>query len=127
MATVKSLKADVSSVRPSSERLGNGKLERLDNDKWSEGNFVCLVNIPDIINLFLPNGYQIVMSEFRLSLSYELYVFSPEWRCRTHKLLIKAHFRPIFDTMHNLLRLKYTSIRISEVFQISWIPSLFSM
>ena len=74
-----------------------------------------------------PNGYQIVMSEFRLSLSYELYVFSPEWRCRTHKLLIKAHFRPIFDTMHNLLRLKYTSIRISEVFQISWIPSLFSM
>ena len=67
------------------------------------------------------------MSEFRLSLSYELYVFSPEWRCRTHKLLIKAHFRPIFDTMHNLLRLKYTSIRISEVFQISWIPSLFSM
>ena len=65
---MKSLKADVSSVRPSSERLGNGKLERLDNDKWSEENFVCLVNIPDIINIF----YQTVIKSSCLSLDYHL-------------------------------------------------------
>ena len=29
--------------------------------------------------------------------------------------------------MHDSLRLNYTSIKISELFQISWIPSLFSM
>ena len=63
-----SLKADVSSVRPSSERLANDKLERLDNDKWSEGNFVCLVNIPDIINIF----YQTVIKSSCLSLHYHL-------------------------------------------------------
>ena len=63
-----SLKAGVSSVRPSSERLANDKLERLDNDKWSEGNFVCLVNIPDIINIF----YQTVIKSSCLSLDYHL-------------------------------------------------------
>ena len=64
-----SLKADVSSVRPSSERLANDKLERLDNDKWSEGNFVCLVNIPDIIKIFF---YQTVIKSSYLSLDYHL-------------------------------------------------------
>ena len=60
-ATVKNLKADVSSVRPSSERLGN--------DKWSEWNFVCQAQVCDLIdiNTILPKAYRIVISK---SISY---------------------------------------------------------
>ena len=61
LATVKNLKADVSSVRPSSERLGN--------DKWSEWNFVCQAQVCDLIdiNTILPKAYRIVISK---SISY---------------------------------------------------------
>ena len=73
-----SLKADVSSVRPSSERLANDKLERLDNDKWSERNFVCQTQVCDLIdmNTILPNAYRIVISE---SITYLRIVCFHSW------------------------------------------------
>ena len=94
MATLKSLKADVSGVRPSSERSSNDKY-RLGNDKWSERNFVCQTQVCDLIDMNTIYQTLIESSSLSLSLIYELYVFIPGWRCRTHKLLIKARFRPI--------------------------------
>ena len=94
MATLKSLKADVSGVRPSSERSSNDKY-RLGNDKWSERN--CLPNTSLRSHRYEYNFTKRLSN--RHLWVYHLFtncMFSfLDWRCRTHKLLIKARFRPI--------------------------------
>ena len=56
-------------------------------------------------------------------LFYELYFFSPRWRHRTHQLLIKL----VLGQFCCSFRLKYNWQKNRELFQIYWIPLVFSV